>query len=87
MSSVVLSVYSVCKTVDHSLIKQLNRRFMWCCWFCDEVCFYRFSLQIKACTVTRHYLESYSTVLSCGAVFFVVQCGSIFLVCESKHAV
>ena len=34
-----------------------------------------------------HSLESYWTVLSCGAVCFVIQCGSNFLVCGSNHAV
>ena len=34
-----------------------------------------------------HSLESYGTVLSCGAVCFVIQCGSNFLVCGSSHAV
>ena len=34
-----------------------------------------------------HSLESYWTVLSCGAVCFVLQCGSNFSVCGSNHAV
>ena len=34
-----------------------------------------------------HSLEKYSTVFSCGAVCFVIQCGSNFLVCRSNHAV
>ena len=34
-----------------------------------------------------HSLEDKTTVLSCGAVCFVIQCGSDFLVCGSNHAV
>ena len=34
-----------------------------------------------------HSLESYGTVLSCGAVCFVIQCGSNLLVCGSNHGV
>ena len=34
-----------------------------------------------------HSLESYLTVLSCGAVCLVTQFGSIFSVCGSNHAV
>ena len=34
-----------------------------------------------------HSLKSHWTVLSCGAVCFVIQCGSNFLVCASNHAV
>ena len=33
-----------------------------------------------------HSLESYRTVLSCGAVCFVIQCCSNLLVCGSNHA-
>ena len=34
-----------------------------------------------------HSLKSYLTVLSCGAVCFVILCGSNVLVCESNYAV
>ena len=34
-----------------------------------------------------HSLKSYRTVLSCGAVCFVIQCGSSFLVSGSNQAV
>ena len=33
-----------------------------------------------------HSLESYWAVVWCGAVCFVVQCGSNFLICGSNHA-
>ena len=34
-----------------------------------------------------YFLESYWTVLSCGAVCFMIQCGANVLVCGSNHAV
>ena len=34
-----------------------------------------------------HSLENHLTVLSCGAVCFVIQCGSNFVRCDSNHAV